>query len=154
MLRDYSFVKQSNPWLTSSNAAGLTTYKSTNIAEAELGLAYESGGLIDYWQAPKVFQVNASAEAIQRLSSRTVVFGRVSYENFSGRDMAGSAFINPTRKGAQAEDNGSARRERRSGVRAEEWQAARNGQMDSYNPYTGTMPVAAGAYGSFGGYGY
>ena len=98
LLRDYSFVKQSNPWLTSSNAAGLTTYKSTNIAEAELGLAYESGGLIDYWQAPKVFQVNASAEAIQRLSSRTVVFGRVSYENFSGRDMAGSAFINPTRK--------------------------------------------------------
>ena len=32
--------------------------------------------------------------------------------------------------------------------------AARNGQLNNYNPYTGTMPVAAGAYGSFGGYGY
>ena len=47
-----------------------------------------------------------------------------------------------------------ARRERRSSARAEEWNAARNGQLNNYNPYTGTMPVAAGAYGSFGGYGY
>ncbi len=46
------------------------------------------------------------------------------------------------------------KRERRTGPRAEEWNAARNGQMEQYNPYTGTMPVAAGAYGSFGGYGY
>ena len=54
----------------------------------------------------------------------------------------------------QAADITPGRRERRTGARAEEWQAARNGQLDSYNPYTGTMPVAAGAYGSFGGYGY
>ena len=45
-------------------------------------------------------------------------------------------------------------RERRSGRNAADWNAARNGQMETYNPYTGTMPVAAGAYGSFGGYGY
>ena len=45
-------------------------------------------------------------------------------------------------------------RERRSGRNAADWNAARSGQMDSYNPYTGTMPVAAGSYGSFGGYGY
>ncbi len=48
----------------------------------------------------------------------------------------------------------SGRRERRSGSNAAEWAAARNGEMDNYNPYTGTMPAAAGAYGSFGGYGY
>ena len=45
-------------------------------------------------------------------------------------------------------------RERRSGRNADNWNAARSGQMDSYNPYTGTMPAAAGAYGNFGGYGY
>lgn len=45
-------------------------------------------------------------------------------------------------------------RERRSGRNAADWNAARSGQMDGYNPYTGTMPVAAGSYGSFGGYGY
>ena len=46
------------------------------------------------------------------------------------------------------------RRERRTGANAAEWNAARNGELDGYNPYTGTMPVAAGSYGSFGGYGY
>ena len=45
-------------------------------------------------------------------------------------------------------------RERRSGRNAADWTAAVNGQMDNYNPYTGTMPAAAGSYGSFGGYGY
>ena len=46
------------------------------------------------------------------------------------------------------------RRERRTGTNAAEWNAARSGGGEGYNPYTGTMPVAAGAYGSFGGYGY
>ena len=45
------------------------------------------------------------------------------------------------------------RRERRSGANAAEWNAARSGQMNGYNPYTGTMPVAAGSYANFGGYG-
>ena len=45
------------------------------------------------------------------------------------------------------------RREHRTSPNAAEWNAARNGQLDGYNPYTGTMPVAAGAYASFGGYG-
>ena len=46
------------------------------------------------------------------------------------------------------------RRERRTSQRAAQWEAARNGEAPNYNPYTGTMPVAAGAYGSFGGYGF
>ena len=45
-------------------------------------------------------------------------------------------------------------RERRSGRNAENWTAAVNGEMNNYNPYTGTMPAAAGSYNSFGGYGY
>ncbi len=55
---------------------------------------------------------------------------------------------------AAAEAPYPGRRERRTGANAAEWNAARNGELDGYNPYTGTVPVAAGAYGSFGGYGY
>ena len=47
-----------------------------------------------------------------------------------------------------------ARRERRTSANAGEWAAARNGEREGYNPYTGTMPVAAGSYAGFGGYGY
>ena len=55
---------------------------------------------------------------------------------------------------AAAEAPRPGRRERRTGSNAADWTAARSGEMDNYNPYTGTMPVAAGSYGSFGGYGY
>ena len=46
------------------------------------------------------------------------------------------------------------KRERRSGRNEANWNAARRGELEGYNPYTGTMPVAAGAYANFGGYGY
>ena len=46
------------------------------------------------------------------------------------------------------------RRERRVSQRSAQWTAARNGEMNGYNPYTGTMPAAAGDYERFGGYGY
>ena len=59
-----------------------------------------------------------------------------------------------TRMTAAAEAPRAGRRERRTSSNAADWTAARNGQMDNYNPYTGTLPVAAGSYGSFGGYGY
>ncbi len=98
LLRDYQFVKQQSLWLTSNNAAGLTNYQAKNIAAAEVGLSYAKGGLIDYWQAPTALQADVRAEAFQRLSDRTVVYGSMSYNNFSGRDMAGSAFIDPTYK--------------------------------------------------------
>ena len=48
----------------------------------------------------------------------------------------------------------SGRRERRVSQQSAQWEAARSGQMPNYNPYTGTAPVAAGEYRSFGGYGY
>ena len=59
-----------------------------------------------------------------------------------------------SRMAAAAEAPRPGRRERRTGSNAADWTAARNGEMTGYNPYTGTMPVAAGSYGSFGGYGY
>jgi len=58
-----------------------------------------------------------------------------------------------TRMAAAAEAPYPNRRERRTAPNAAEWNAARNGQLEGYNPYTGTMPVAAGSYASFGGYG-
>jgi len=52
-----------------------------------------------------------------------------------------------------AQDSGR-RRERRSSQHTAEWTAARNGDIRNFNPYTGSMPAAAGQYTSFGGYGY
>ena len=98
MLRQFLFVKHSDPWLTSRNASGLTRFNTQNIAKAELYLTSAKGRLADYWQSPSLLQAGADVEAFCRINRRTVVYGQVGYDNFSGRDMTGSAFINPTRK--------------------------------------------------------
>lgn len=97
LLRDYQFVRQQDGWLTSSNAAGLTRYQSADIAEATVTLTHEAGGLTNYFEAPVATLLTAGAESYRRLSPRAVVFGRIAYDRFAGRDMAGSAFIDPTR---------------------------------------------------------
>ena len=43
-------------------------------------------------------------------------------------------------------------RERRSSQNAIGWENATSGMSAGYNPYTGSMPAAAGAYGAYGGY--
>ena len=98
LLRDYRFVKRQDAWLTSPNAAGLTSLRADNIAQAELSLTKADGWLTDYYQSPDVLQADAAVEAFCRLTPRTVVYGAISYGNFSGKSMTGSVFIDPTRR--------------------------------------------------------
>ncbi len=88
----FSILKLSDAWLTSSNAAALTRYAARNAAQAELSLTKAKGGFTDFSGSPDVLQGNAAVESFYRLSSRTVVYGAMSYDNFSGKDMAGSVF--------------------------------------------------------------
>ena len=98
LLHDYSFVKHSDPWLTSPNAAALTRFAHRNMAQAELSLSGERGGFTNYDGSDDVTQFDAGVEAFFRYNKRTVFFGSIAYDNFSGRHMAGSAFIHPDRK--------------------------------------------------------
>lgn len=98
LLRDYTFMKQSDPWFNSPNAAALTRFTYQNMAQAELSFSGEKGGFSNYNGSDDVTLVQANVESFYRYNQRTVFFGSMSYENFSGRHMAGSAFINPERK--------------------------------------------------------
>ena len=98
LLRNYQFVKRSDSWLTSQNAAGLTRLCSPSVSEAELSLTKSKGGLVDWYQSPDLLQATANVESFTRISQRAVVFGSMTYDNFSGRDMAGTAFISPDHK--------------------------------------------------------
>ena len=50
-----------------------------------------------------------------------------------------------------AEEAYAPRRERRMSRNAG-WETASREGSQGYNPYTGQMPAAAGAYGAYGGY--
>ena len=93
LLRDYWFVKQQSSWLTSLNAAGLTKYQSANIAEAEAQFGIGRGGLVNFNESSKTQTLNVAIESFYRVSPSTVFYGRICYDNFTGRDMAGSAFM-------------------------------------------------------------
>ena len=93
LLRDYRYVVQQSPWLTGTNAAALTTYSSANIAQAEVALGYGHGKLTGYSMPTTVLQVSADVASYYRMSSRTVVYGRMAYDNISGRDATGSVFM-------------------------------------------------------------
>ncbi|MBR1415865.1 MAG: hypothetical protein IJ570_08400 [Prevotella sp.] len=92
LLRDYRAAQRADAWLTSVNAAALTRFSQENMATAELSLTRAKGGFTDFYDSPDVVQADASVESYFRLSPQAVVFGAISYDNFSGRDMAGSAF--------------------------------------------------------------
>ncbi len=96
LLRDYTFIQQQDPWLTHPNAAALTRFSTRNIADAQLSLSFGRGGLTEYYGSPKVLQAGAAIESYYRISPRAVVFGHISYDNWTGRDMTGSAFTHLT----------------------------------------------------------
>ena len=93
LLRDYSYIQQSSPWLTQRNAAALTLCDNENIAEAELSLSHGSGKLTGISGSPSLTNLKANIESYYRINPRTVVFGAISYDNQSGSDMTGSVFM-------------------------------------------------------------
>ncbi len=98
LLRDYDFIRQQDIWTTQTNPAALTRFSATNIVKAEAALTKADGALTDYYQSDNALQADICIESLYRLSQRTVFFGSISYNNWSGKNMTGSAFINPTRK--------------------------------------------------------
>jgi hypothetical protein len=95
LLRDYRYVQQSSPWLTQRNAAALVRglYNHESIAETELSFTHANGKLTDISGSPSVNNLQAGIESYYRINPRTVVFGAISYDNFSGSDMTGSVFM-------------------------------------------------------------
>ena len=108
LLTDYRFVEQQDPWLRSENAAGLTRLATAgagtvhtrlhHLSEAQLSVQRDWGFLADYYEAPKALTVGAQVSSYHRLNAKTVLYGSIGYDNFTGRDMTGSAFIDPTRQ--------------------------------------------------------
>ena len=91
LTRSYDFVSRSDGWFRTHNAAALTRFRSDNISQAELTVSHAHGGLVDYYQSPSTLNVTAAVQSLSRISRRTVVYGAISYDNFSGKHMTGSA---------------------------------------------------------------
>lgn len=90
--RDFTLVKERNPWLAGGHAAALTTYADSNIVAGDLRYHYEGGNLHNSHEGQQEHTAGVSAASYYRLHSRVVSYADIVYQHFAGTQMSGSAF--------------------------------------------------------------
>jgi hypothetical protein len=90
----YSFTEQQSAWLKSANPAGLS-HLTGGVSEAEVNFTKDNGGMVNYYQSDNSFQAGINARSLYRMNDRIVFSGSMGYDYFEGKNMSGSAFINP-----------------------------------------------------------
>jgi hypothetical protein len=93
--RDFEYIRQSEAWLTSSNAVGLQYLPVTKISSAQAYASKSNGQFINYHQSNNSYELGALTESFFRMNPRVVFYGKVNYANFAGSNMGGSVFIRP-----------------------------------------------------------
>ncbi|NDV68503.1 DUF6850 family outer membrane beta-barrel protein [Dysgonomonas sp. 25] len=93
--QDFSFIKQSDIRLTGYNAAGMKHLPIDYISSAAINATKQNGDFINYHQSEDNYTLGAQVESFYRLNPQIVFYGKVSYNYFEGKNMGGSAFINP-----------------------------------------------------------
>ncbi len=91
---DFEYVKNSNSWLTSENAAGLDKLSTEKISFIEAFFNKENGDLINYDQSNDSYSFGGLTESFYRLN-KVVFYGKMKYSNFSGENMGGSTLLDP-----------------------------------------------------------
>lgn len=92
---DINYVRRQNAWISSKNAAGLKHFKLPKISEAKLVLDKSNGQFRNFHQSSDSYEYGLDASSIYRLNKKIVFEGAIAYSNFKGKNMAGSAFIDP-----------------------------------------------------------
>lgn len=95
-LREIRHVREMNPWLEGKNTAGLMTIADPELFEVRIYADRGKGGWVDYYESPDSFRTGAQAESFYPFSPSIVLYGKVEYSSFTGKDMGGSCFIDPT----------------------------------------------------------
>ncbi|WP_447641394.1 MULTISPECIES: DUF6850 family outer membrane beta-barrel protein [Chitinophagaceae] len=93
--RDMDYIRNSNGWLSSGNVLGLQYLPVNKISDAKIYANKSDGKFVNYYQSDNSYRMGASTESFYRLNATTVFQGKVVYDNFKGKNMGGSAFINP-----------------------------------------------------------
>lgn len=92
----YEYVHESNTWLHSDNAAGLYSFTlNSSLSYAEIYFNKKGGKLINYFQSDNSLEYGGEIKSLYRLNPKTVFYGEVKYNRFEGKNMGGSAFIDP-----------------------------------------------------------
>ncbi|TXJ28918.1 MAG: hypothetical protein E6Q24_04380 [Chitinophagaceae bacterium] len=92
---DLDFLRHSHAWLSSGQATGLQFIPVAKISYASLSARKADGKFKNFYQSDDSYTLNATTESFYRLNQRVVFQGKVDYEYFKGKNMGGSAFVDP-----------------------------------------------------------
>lgn len=90
-----NYMLRSHPWLSSGHVLGLNYLPVTHYSVAQAKGTLASGDFINFHESDNSLTLGAETSSYRRLSARTVLAGRMAYRNFLGKNMGGSAFLNP-----------------------------------------------------------
>jgi len=89
------YVKTSDAWITSNNAAGLSNLSVESISDAGVFFKKGNGKFANYYQSDNYYTLGAQTESYYRFDNDIVFYGKVGYDSFKGKNMAGSVFMDP-----------------------------------------------------------
>lgn len=92
---DLDYIRHSHAWLSSGQATGLQFIPAGKISYASLSARKADGKFKNFYQSDDSYTLNATTESFYRLNQRVVFQGKVDYEYFKGKNMGGSAFVDP-----------------------------------------------------------
>ncbi|WP_297089606.1 DUF6850 family outer membrane beta-barrel protein [uncultured Draconibacterium sp.] len=91
---DIEYIRNSNPWLSSENAAGLDRLSTKKISFIEAFYNKKNGDFINFYQSDNSYSFGGMTESYYRLN-KLVFYGKMKYSNFSGNNMGGSTLLDP-----------------------------------------------------------
>jgi hypothetical protein len=92
---DIDYIRKSNAWLNSKNAAGLSHYNTVDISNVTLNFRKEDGGFRNYFKSDNSQEYGLQADSYSRLNDKIIFSGGFGYKNLQGKNMSGSVFIDP-----------------------------------------------------------
>ena len=95
-MRDFEYIRSATPWLSSDNAAGLGTLPVKKIANVEVLFEKHNGGLTEIQDSDNSIEAGAATEAFVNITDKFSLHGRLSYSYFSGKNMGGAIFMDPS----------------------------------------------------------
>ncbi|WEK35589.1 MAG: hypothetical protein P0Y53_24150 [Candidatus Pseudobacter hemicellulosilyticus] len=95
VVQDIDFLRHANAWMSSNTLTGLSHLPVPKFSTALLGFRKDNGPFRNYFQSDNSYTVSAVTESYYRLRPGIVVQGKLQYDNFNGRNMGGSALIDP-----------------------------------------------------------
>lgn len=92
---DVNYIRTKNVWGLSKNATGLKYFKLAKVSNAEMFFEKSNGQFKNFHQSDDSYEYGLNAYSLYRLNQKTVFQGGISYHSFKGKNMGGSAFIDP-----------------------------------------------------------